>query len=782
MRIFRTSSHWIATSALALSVMLGGATVATAQPATEPTDSATAAGPILAYPNSVEATAANPYPGDVTDVIFDDGKDYSADYAPEIRERLRPDNNRDILVPLRDGRVVNLTRTLDRVHKQVQAAIADPATPEPVRNLLQSELYTSLTQPQILAEGRQFGYQVTWNLRENPKTGEVKLLVPSHYDGQAAAMNAEPGDILYRASLLTVTAFEDKLDPQPFDPNFRLTGIRRAWISPTLYSRTIVTDPATGETEVGPYEDIGIRDLKLDGKTVTGNGSFGDKCSNTDQGSDCFYFWERNADSSNLNKQYVMTYSATVPEHNKFILLQYRQASGTVGGNSVSAFVSRDTIKPYANVVVHPVYEKNYRQAMGYSLTDPAGDPIVERLDKKYPAADPAQAGFHTRTQKRDDLYTPLEGLKEFDRQFLTRDAHEWPAYGPIENVREDGIVEAAKTFPLAGFRAGLCAEGNPTFAETCARGERMRDRHIDLRYPAFEPVQSQETWDAQISTVPEGYILTATDLPKDPFTTSYLLNPEVAPDNQILDTKHYYRMIRPIPADLKVTKTDDTDEGKKLPGAQFQMFASRDAVEPSIDETFTTGADGTVTLSGEADPAELLTDDKIKAMPFADNNGVITLAKPAEGTRGSYLLTPGEYWLKETKAPEGFTLPEDVWTKVEVAPRTAANRAQALEVRVVNNPDTPPTTPPSTPPVTPPPSTPPVAPPPGTPPVAPPPGTPPVTPPAAPPTGGVPPSQPVSQPHLARTGASVGGVLLVALALLASGAVLIGRHREARN
>nr|WP_306428922.1 prealbumin-like fold domain-containing protein [Corynebacterium sp. 76QC2CO] len=168
--------------------------------------------------------------------------------------------------------------------------------------------------------------------------------------------------------------------------------------------------------------------------------------------------------------------------------------------------------------------------------------------------------------------------------------------------------------------------------------------------------------------------------------------------------------------------------------------------------------------------------------MPFADNNGVITLAKPAEGTRGSYLLTPGEYWLKETKAPEGFTLPEDVWTKVEVAPRTAANRAQALEVRVVNNPDTPPTTPPSTPPVTPPPSTPPVAPPPGTPPVAPPPGTPPVTPPAAPPTGGVPPSQPVSQPHLARTGASVGGVLLVALALLASGAVLIGRHREARN
>ncbi|MDP9801293.1 hypothetical protein J2S49_001369 [Arcanobacterium wilhelmae] len=677
MTTFRNHARVLAASTVALGTFLGSSAVA----APEATPGQTQ----LAYPNSATET---PFPGDFTDVIFDDGKDHSGEYAPEIRETLRPDGNRDITMPLSDGRVVNLTRTLDRIYKETQKALTNPATPPSVKNLLQSELYKSLTQPQILAEGRQFGYQVTWNLRENPNTHAVKLLVPSHYDGLAPAMNAEPGDILHRISLLTVTAFEDKLDPQSFDPNFRRTGIRRAWISPTLYSRTVVVNDKTGETEIGPYEDLGIHDLKMDGVPVSGNGSFGDKCSNTDQGSNCFFFWNRNADSSNLNKQYVMTYSGTVPDHDKFILLQYRQASGTVGGNSVSAITSRDTIKPYANVVIHPVFEKDYRKAMGYTM-EPAKDPIVERLEKKYPAEDPAKAGFHTRAQKRDDLYAPLDGLKEFDQQFLTRDAHEWPAYGPIENVREDGVVDGTKTFPLAGFKAGLCAEGDKSFAQICEDGARMRDRHIDLHYPNFEPVQSKEAWDAQISRVPEGYVLTATDLPKDPFTTSYLLNPDVAPDNQILDTKHYYRMIRPIPGDVKLTKVDQKDAGKLLPGADFQLYAHKGDDKPLVPDTFTTGVDGTFSLSGETDLKELLTDDKIAKMPFSDDAGVITLAKPGDDGRGKYLLEPGEYWLKETKAPKGYSDPEDPWTKVTVPMRTNDNRFAPVEVQVENEPPT---------------------------------------------------------------------------------------------
>lgn len=113
----------------------------------------------------------------------------------------------------------------------------------------------------------------------------------------------------------------------------------------------------------------------------------------------------------------------------------------------------------------------------------------------------------------------------------------------------------------------------------------------------------------------------------------------------------------------FSIYKHDESDSGKALAGAQFQVFraATEEDANPQI-----------VTCDGV----------EYAVVPVTVNGSVLTLTTNENGTATSPSLTCGVYFLVETEAPAGYVLPEEAVSVTVVSSEISADRTVSVANR----------------------------------------------------------------------------------------------------
>lgn len=567
-------------------------------------------------------------------IQYDDGQNHVEATCPEQWwDLMKTPDGDDIIVVTDSGKRINASWTYCTVRQAfIEAkAAAEASGDERLASSYTHRDYEAFFRTGQFLEQSEFARvdldMFSLYFREDNQTGEITLGIP-HADTFAngtAHGGFHPGDTIYRvANIFT---------------NHRWSTYRSAKVGFLTVAWGTGINPETGKYE---YDDMGgylaQRDLTINGEPSDIYDSRESQFIRDANGNETNTVWlehyNKQTDGESIQRLYQYTVDIPMGQLVEVQLRNNFQTANT--GNTVSTINKRDGLWRIPEVEVISVLDEDYRIARGMVTADGAAD-VTQTIEPR----------------EHGERYAPL--------------AVDNPGYLP-EDV----------------FVANI--ERRNVWEETG-----VRTRIEDGGYPDYAMALTGSDWQAAVTKQgPEGYIEVDNDLDstqvtaEDGSSSEYFDNVKleyyVDPDTgEILLRKHLYRTFRQIPGAVTIEKIDD-ETGESLEGAQFEVW-NADGTEKIIDEVFTTDAEGKINFFDTEDQtlAEALTDEYIRSMAYADDNGVFT-------TADGYLFEPGTYTLREVKAPEGYKMSGEPDTTVTIEARTNETRGMTVDVEIGND------------------------------------------------------------------------------------------------
>lgn len=231
-----------------------------------------------------------------------------------------------------------------------------------------------------------------------------------------------------------------------------------------------------------------------------------------------------------------------------------------------------------------------------------------------------------------------------------TGEMPEWNQVAYYETDLESGnLLKGKWGYPLVK---------RPTYAKLAARLTEDDDN-------IYVNIANDLDWPEGVAkTGPHAYELDAKNPAQNSeYRGNHIIAPALDEAGNLVLMKHYYLTYRQLPSTVTVTKTDDsatpTAGGKPVEGAEFALYrVPEDAnAEPQlIADNLKTDANGQIQFGTPKTKEELI--ELVKNLDWLGSYDDLDVYKKSNDPKDIY-LTPGQYLLKETKAPEGYIQPE---------------------------------------------------------------------------------------------------------------------------
>lgn len=288
-------------------------------------------------------------------LTFYDGTDYSQEYPDELRAGLTW-KGKDITLPLRDGRVLNISKSYwDLIQKidQIAAQDSDSIKREIAKEA--AEALRSYAEPQDIPI-RSHVYMV----RENPQTGKLNLVLP-HAINHAFI----PGDIIYKTF-----NYKFKTENVSYSSSSTAPFIR--------YARFETHGNKTWDTSASSWFYIHFDALYINGEKSDAYKTFGDQ-----YGDKVTYLplWNKREDGP--NKEVLLQYQAQIPNGPNF-RADIHENFLTTGGSSAGTLILPSKMWRLPEIQLNYVLVDSYKQARqleaGQEITARSVDEIFSDL------------------------------------------------------------------------------------------------------------------------------------------------------------------------------------------------------------------------------------------------------------------------------------------------------------------------------------------------------------------------------------------------------------------